>query len=169
MIDFEKSYEAYARRVYAVIYAMCGDYQLSEELTQDTFCQAFTSFHRYNGSCEMFTWLVSIAKHLYFKHLRKEKRGYEAISLEAVTDAYFRGYVGNPEREVMRKNVQESVSRLVNKLPKKYHDVVILRIYAEMPFSEVARAMGITEGSAKVLFFRAKKMLLEEIKNELEL
>ena len=43
---------------------------------------------------------------------------------------------------------------------------VLLRLYAELPFSQIAESMKITENSAKVLYHRAKKLLLEELKNE---
>ena len=51
-------------------------------------------------------------------------------------------------------------------MPEKYRDVVMLRLYAELPFSEIAETLKITENSAKVLFHRAKKMLTEELRNE---
>jgi RNA polymerase sigma-70 factor (ECF subfamily) len=69
----------------------------------------------------------------------------------------------------MKKTVSAALRRIVNDIPQKYRDVVILRIYGELPFSQVALALGITENSAKVLFFRAKKMLMEELHNEFDL
>jgi RNA polymerase sigma-70 factor (ECF subfamily) len=45
----------------------------------------------------------------------------------------------------------------------------MLRIYAELPFAQVAKALKISENSAKVIYCRAKKMLAEELKNEFEL
>jgi RNA polymerase sigma-70 factor (ECF subfamily) len=51
-----------------------------------------------------------------------------------------------------------SVKRLIRKLPEKYRDVVILRIYAEMPFRPSRRgARYQSENSAKVIYFRLKK------------
>ena len=49
----------------------------------------------------------------------------------------------------------------VERLPEKYRDVVILRTYADMPFSDIARSLKISENSAKVIYHRAKKMLKE--------
>jgi len=69
----------------------------------------------------------------------------------------------------MKKTVSAALRRIVNDIPPKYRDVVILRIYGELPFSQVALALGITESSAKVLFFRAKKMLMEELQNEFDM
>ena len=51
-------------------------------------------------------------------------------------------------------------------IPKKYRDVVLLRIYAELPFSQIALALKISENSAKVIFFRAKKKMMEVLKDE---
>ena len=48
-------------------------------------------------------------------------------------------------------------------------DVVVLRVYAELPFSQVAQILRISENSAKVIYFRAKKMLMEVLKDELEM
>ena len=55
---------------------------------------------------------------------------------------------------------------MVKEIPKKYRDVVLLRIYAELPFSQIALALKISENSAKVIFFRAKKKMMEVLKDE---
>ena len=47
-----------------------------------------------------------------------------------------------------------------------YRDIVQYRIYASMSFAQTAAALGISESSAKVIFYRAKKKLQEELKNE---
>lgn len=66
----------------------------------------------------------------------------------------------------MRNAAIESVRNMISKIPEKYRDVIMLRLYADLPFSQVAAALKISENSAKVIFFRAKKMLLEELKND---
>ncbi|HOP11076.1 MAG TPA: sigma-70 family RNA polymerase sigma factor [Oscillospiraceae bacterium] len=169
MDSFEKIYRDNAARVHAFLFALCGDPLLSEELTQETFFQAFSAFHRFQGKSELFTWLAAIAKHTYYKYLRKHKQGLDTINLDLVTDIFCRTSHCNPEDTVIRRVVCDSVKRLVRKLPEKYRDVVILRIYAEMPFAQVGEVLGISENSAKVIYFRAKKMLTEDLKNELEL
>ncbi len=169
MESFEKIYRDNAPRVHAFLFALCGDTLLSEELTQETFFQAFSSFHRFQGQSELFTWLAAIAKHTYYKHLRKNKQGLDAINLDLVTDAFCRTSHCNPEDAIIKRVIVDSVKRVIRKLPEKYRDVVILRIYAEMPFAQIGKALEISENSAKVIYFRAKKMLTEDLKNELEL
>ena len=166
MPEFEELYKTYFTRVYTFLYKLCSNEGLAEELTQETFYQAFTSMHRFKGQSEIFTWLASIGKHTYYKFLKKNKLHFEAINIDTVTDVFCENTNSDPEFFVQRKAVTESIRKIVNTMPDKYREVVILRVYAQLSFSEVAAAMGITENSAKVLYFRAKKMLMEVITNE---
>lgn len=169
MDKFEIIYRQHYKSVYSFLCRLCGDHHLAEELTQETFYQAFSGFHRFKGKCGVFTWLAAIAKHVYYKYLRDNKLGAEAISLDLVSEVYCAGLEDSPEDELMKKTVSAALRRIVNDIPQKYRDVVILRIYGDLPFSQVALALGITESSAKVLFFRAKKMLMEELQNEFDM
>ena len=169
MKEFEDIYRECSPRILSFLYKLCKDFSLAEELTQETFLQAFKSFYKFKGNCEISTWLTAIAKHTFYHYLRKNKLGNDAISIDYLTDTYCSNTLGDPEDELKKKMVTEAIGNIVNDIPEKYRDVVILRIYGEMPFSQVAEVLGITESSAKVIFFRAKKMLMEEIKSEFEL
>lgn len=169
MDTFEQLYMEYYPRLYAFLFNMCQDHHLAEELTQDSFYQAFTSLHRFRGKSEVFTWLASIAKHTYFKHLRKHKHLNDHISIELITDVFCQNNLNNPEEVVQRQAVAEGIRKILRTIPDKYRDVVLLRVYAGLPFAQVAAALNISENSAKVIFFRAKKMLMEELKHEFDL
>ena len=165
MNEFESIYNEYFRRIYAFLSKMCPDPFLCEEMTQETFYQAFISFHRYDGSCEIFTWLAAVAKNTYFKYLRKNR--IHTVDIDLVSEK------GNEEEDpsgiIQRKMTGEAVKRAVSVLPPKYRDVVVLRIYAELSFADIGKSLGISENSAKVIFFRAKKMLKEALKDEYQL
>lgn len=166
---FEKIYRENFSRVFAFLFKMTRDTDLSEELTQETFYQAFMSFHRFEGKCDIFTWLASIAKHSYYKYLRKNRISGNPFDFTEL-EKYFtsKGEVGdNPADAVQKRAMRENVAKSVLQLPEKYRDVVLLRIYADMAFSEIAAALNITENSAKVIFFRAKKKLSEDLEDEI--
>jgi RNA polymerase sigma-70 factor (ECF subfamily) len=63
--------------------------------------------------------------------------------------------------------VLQAVRELVRTLPPNYRDVVMLRVYAGLPFAQVAAALGIRESSAKVLYFRAKEKLTALLRPQL--
>lgn len=168
--DFEEIYVRYQTRIYSFLYRLCGDVHLAEELTQETFYRAFVSFEKYKGNSSMFTWLAAIAKYTYFGYLKKEKQSREVIRLDDVV-TFFMEQEGHDtvESRMLRKEVTKKVREVLLELPQKNLEVVALRIYAELSFKQVAEAMGISESSAKVLYFRAKNMLKERLQNEYKL
>lgn len=156
--EFEAIYTRHFDGIYRFLYKLCADPHLCEEMTQETFYQAYLSLHRYNGRCEIFTWLAAIAKNTYFKYLRRSKITHLNLELAVQSDE------STSPQYILEKRLEASVVRdAVRRLPQKYRDVVVLRIYAERPFAEVARLLGISENSAKVIFHRAKEILKKEI------
>ena len=132
---------------------------VSEELTQETFFQAYLSIHRFKGESDVFTWLASIAKHVYFKYMKKQKMSVEDSYVGLMTCAYLEN--SDPESELVR-----AVRRVVAGMPEKHRNVVLLRAYAGMSYAEIARSLKISENSAKVIYFRARKKITEELENE---
>ena len=165
MEDFEAIYQEYYQRVFAFLFKMCQDRDLSEELTQESFYQALKSFHRYDGSCSLFTWLAAIAKNTYFKHLRKNAgRSVDFVDTE---DSAVTGGEEDDPAEVLEKRAElEALRHIIDHLPEKYRDVVILRIYGDLPFAEISKILKISESSAKVLFYRAKNQIREELAHD---
>ena len=159
MEDFEKLYKEYYPRVYAFLYKLCHDIEMTEEMTQDTFYELYKSLHKYNGSCKLFTFIASIAKNVYYKHIRKNKLDY--IDIESIKELQDMG--DTPEEACLRSFKSKEIRRVIEKLPKNYRDVVILRVYADLTFPDIANALGISTSSAKVIFHRAKKIISEEL------
>jgi RNA polymerase sigma-70 factor (ECF subfamily) len=164
MSDFEQIYTAYFDRVFAFLMRIIRNREIAEELTQETFYQAYKSFHKYNGNCELFTWLCAIAKNVYLKYLKKQK--HETVDIELIRESVSGDPTDQPEIAFQKKVSSETLKRAIKILPQKYRDIVILRIYAELSFAEIGKKVGITENSAKVIFFRAKNMLKEELLND---
>ena len=166
MEQFEQLYRDNYKRIYAFLYRLCRNVQTAEDLTQETFYQAYVSLHRFKGDSEIFTWLASIAKHMYMKYLRKNHKSLGDTDLTLIAETYCTGYEDSPDAHIERQTVIEAVRRVIKKLPQKYADVVMLRVYSELSFAQVAKVIGITENSAKVIYCRAKKMLSEELEEE---
>jgi len=163
--QIEQLYRDYYKKIYAFLYRMCRNVHTAEDLAQETFYQAYISIHRFKGESEVYTWLASIAKHIYLKYLRKNKMTLEETDLTLIADT-FCSYADQPDEQFERQAVIEAVRRVIKKLPQKYSEVVMLRVYSELSFSQISKALGISENSAKVIYCRAKTMLSEELKNE---
>ncbi len=164
MHEFEEIYKENYKRVYSFLYRLCRDENTAEDLTQDTFYQAYISLETYNGKCEMLTWLLAIAKNLFFKYLRRTKR--ESLVVDLYVSEPEAPLTDDPGYRIMREVDIKEVRHAIKKLPKKYSDVLILRVYGELPFDEIARKLGISTNSAKVIFHRAKNYIKEALENE---
>lgn len=164
MQSFEDVYKQYFKRVYAFLYKLTSDHDVAEEMVQETFYRAFVSFHKYDGSCEMFTWLAAIAKNVFFKYLSRQKL--QTLNIDLIIESHAADSTSDPEAVLQQKFVASYVNDCVKKLPQKYRDVVFLRIYAELPFSQIADILGITENSAKVVYYRAKNALRKDLFKE---
>lgn len=73
-------FQDYGELVYRYLLRLCGDKDLAEELMQETFYQAVKSADRFDGSCKVSTWLCQIAKHMWYRELRKKK--HDIVPLE---------------------------------------------------------------------------------------
>lgn len=69
----DELYRQNEKIVYYFLYKKCGDRQLAEDLTQETFLQAYESIGRFDGSCKISVWLCQIAKHLLYRHWEKHR------------------------------------------------------------------------------------------------
>lgn len=150
----EELYKENAALVYHFLLAKCGDSQVAEELTQETFLQAIRSADRYNGSCKMSVWLCQIAKHLLYQYWRKQK-----INVPLEEEDRMLSEEPGVERQVLaREELLEVLGRL-HRLPVNMREVVYLRITGDLSFREIGRIMGKSENWARVNFFRAKELL----------
>ena len=164
----DQAVEDFVRKYYPRVLRYCHlhiyDTGYAEDLTQDTFYQAYCSFGRYNGECEMFTWLASIAKNVFLKHLRKHKN--EIVPIDLYVTEPEAPLTDEPGYRLSRQVEAAELRAAIAAMPKKYSEVLILRIYGELSYEEIAAKLGISVNSAKVIFHRAKKIIKEILLNE---
>ena len=154
MKDMEEIYRAHARTVYKYLLSLCHDDALAEELTQETFYQAVRSADRFDGSCKVSTWLCQIAKHLWYQHLRKQKREEPLPEEEDALPP-----LPSAEREALDRAGGLDLLRRIHDLPEPGREVVYLRAFGSLSFREIGEVLGKTETWARVTFYRCKERL----------
>ena len=71
---FDEIYSSHYLYVRKFLLRLCkGNEHMADDLTQETFFQAYISIHRFEGNCRVETWLCSIAQNVFYAFLRKEK------------------------------------------------------------------------------------------------
>lgn len=151
----DELYKEHAKTVYRFLLSISRNEQLAEDLTQETFLQAYKSIERYNGECKMSVWLCQIARHLWQQYLQKTRH-------EVVTDIDDTTYVSlenGVEREVLARYELKEVLKELQKVPPQTREVVYLRISGDLSFKEIGEILGQSEVWARVNFYRAKELL----------
>ena len=176
----DQLYRENAKIVHHYLLSLCHDQDLAEDLTQETFLQAYKSLDRYDRSCRLSTWLCQIAKHLYYQHLAKNKREIPMVMEEQHPGAgrnapgdtptpTGRGALAGkhapeksqPENAVLCRLELMDVLKEMQNLPGQMREVVYLRIMADLSFREIGEILGRSENWARVNFYRAKETLLK--------
>ena len=166
MQDFEHLYSAYKKDIYNFILRISGyEYAIAEELTQETFYRAFMSFSKFQGRCQIKTWLCQIAKNVYYQYLRKNKKDSLVFksAIEQVPDKYTSTI---PEHEIEKAELIRKALSIINDFDNRTRDVVLYRLYSDLSYAQISLLMGISEGSAKVVFFRGKALLQARLREE---
>lgn len=151
--SYVELYKENAALVYHFLLSKCRNPDVAEDLTQETFLQAFRSIDSYNGSCKISVWLCQIAKHLLYQYWEKRK---ENVPLE---EDWMLSEEPGVERQVLAREELLDVLGRLHQLPVNMREVVYLRISGDLSFREIGRIMGKSENWARVNFFRAKELL----------
>ena len=157
---FHEIYEKYSTDLYSFIIKLCGNEQLAKDIMQDTMLRAFTHFDQYNGNCNIKTWLCTIAKNVYFDHLRKSES--RNTSLDTAENAA----VDSFEQSLTDSDTAIRIHHLLHELDEPYREVLLLRIFAELKFSDIGSVFGKSENWAGLTYYRGKRKLIELMKKE---
>lgn len=158
MADFGEIYTEYFSDVYKYVLSMSRNEEVAKEITQDTFFKAMRYIDRFNGTCKLYVWLCQIAKNTYFTHLKKQS--YSDLD----QNGYYWDTKVDLERDYLDKEEAGRLHVLLHNLAEPYKEVFTLRVFGELPFSQIGELFEKTDSWARVIFYRAKKQLQEAMK-----
>lgn len=159
MQDIEKIYVKYSRVVYKYIFCLTGDKEIAEEIVQETFVVAVKDINKFKGECKITTWLCQIAKYIWYKKLKKDKKDIE-ISLDDIKEDI--PLNSNIEEVICEKEDKLDLFKKIQHLDENTRNVMYLRILGNLEYEEIAEIMNKTANWARVIFFRGKQKLKEE-------
>lgn len=161
--DFEELYRTHLRDVYSYAYYRVGNHHDAEDLTEQTFLQAYRHFARALKEADgrpLRPWLIRIAHNLAANYYRDRSRRPQAQLEDAAVVAEPRSTAELVEGREELQDVLEGVANL----PEDRREALIMRFALGMDNKEIARALGRSEGATKVLIHRAIRQLEQELK-----
>jgi RNA polymerase sigma-70 factor, ECF subfamily len=160
--EFEQLYRDHLRDVYSYSYYRIGNHHDAEDLTEQTFLQAYRHFDRAQRESDgrpLRPWLIRIAHNLAANYHRDKARRPTAALDNVEPPMHPHGTVRVAEG---RERMRQVIAGLEN-LNDDRREALIMRFSLGMSNREIARALGRSDGATKVLIHRSIKQLEEEL------
>ena len=162
MQNIEEVYKEYSNTVFKYLFCLTGKEELAEDLTQETFAIAINKISKFRGDCKISVWLCQIAKHLWYKELKKRKKN-KNISINDLNEEI---RISETTEDIICKREEKlKLFKDMQKLDEQSREVMYLRMVGNLNFIEIAEILGKTPNWARVTFYRAKQKIREVNKN----
>ena len=150
-------YEAHAARVHRLVYRLCGDAELAQDFTQDTFVRAFDQLGRFRGESAFGTWIHRIAVTVTLNGMRKVKRLREReTTLEDDPKIGTVSHRADPD-------LRSRIAAAIDALPEGTRLTLIMHDIEGYTHAEIAESLGIAEGTSKSRLFEARGRLRQAL------
>ena len=159
---FAQLVETYQTPVYNLAYRMLGNANDAEDAAQETFLRAYAQLKKFHIEQKFATWLLSICAHHCIDRLRRRRFLWLSLEERALDDALASDEPA-PDDELLRRESQQEVERLLERLSPAHRLVVVLRYWHEQSIEEIAQTTGDSISAVKVKLYRARQALGREL------
>jgi RNA polymerase sigma-70 factor (ECF subfamily) len=154
---FEAFYAAAYRRVVGQVFALLGDLQEAEDVTQDAFAKASLHWKRIAGYDQPEAWVRRVAFNQAYNSTRRARRWLAVVARH-----------GPPPNVPAATADRVDLHRALRRLPQRHREVLVLHYVAELPLDGVARQLRLPLGTVKSRLNRARRALAEQLGDERE-
>lgn len=168
---FDRLYRDHVDRIYRFAQRLCGHNDDAKDLVQDTFLNAYRGIKRFRGEAQVSTWLYTIATRACIR-MRRRRRGEPERELSL--DEFIPTSKGEfhlqipiegltPEEALEHKELRRMLQQAIQKLPKKYRLVLVLRDMEGLTAKQVSSVMRLNERAVKSRLHRARLFVRREL------
>jgi RNA polymerase sigma factor (sigma-70 family) len=149
---FEQLIHRHKNKVFAYINLYIRDQALAEDIFQDTFLKVIQSVKsgKYYDNGKFLSWVMRIAHNLIIDHFRRIKQLNTLSNDDYESDLFNskRFADDNVEDDIIKRQIQKDVRKMITLLPDDQKEVVILRHYAGLSFKEIASITDVSINTA---------------------
>ena len=151
--------------VHSLAWREIGDFHAAQEITQDTFIQAFKSLPTLRDSSRFLGWLYVIAKRQCIEWLRRKPitmQSLDAMPKAELETIFYTQYLEKERTQASTDGLREVVERLLQKLPETERSVMVLHYFSGLTCEEVSDHLGLSPNTVKSRLYRARRRLEKE-------
>ncbi|MGO8814351.1 MAG: RNA polymerase sigma factor [Terriglobia bacterium] len=167
--EFDALYEKYQRRVYRQCFRMLGNAEDAEDLTQEVFLQLYRKAHTFRGESTFSTWLHRLTVNTVLMRLRRNRRWREVVtSMDAPPGVQQEVSDVLTKVRALPAPATDTLDRIsldvaIAQLSSGYKEIFLLHDQEGYRHDEIAKLLGITEGTSKSQLHKARLKLRELI------
>lgn len=147
---FAVLYDRYSSKVYAYCYRVLGNRDVAQDIFQDTFLRFYQHINPDHENIHLQRFLITIARNLCLNYKRNLKSNVPIEEFEYLIDKKSI----NDQSEYL-----EILNLGLDLLEFEYREPLVLRVYNDLQYDEIAEILGITEGNVRIRVHRAKEKL----------
>jgi RNA polymerase sigma-70 factor (ECF subfamily) len=143
--------ERHQSKIYGFIYSKIADRAITDDVFQDTFIKVIKTLksNSYNEEGKFLPWVMRIAHNLVVDHFRRNKK----MPMHRETEeysifSYMTDNSMNVEGRMITDQVEDDLRRLLDELPADQKEVLVMRMYQDMSFKEIAESTGVSINTA---------------------
>ncbi|MBE2288898.1 MAG: sigma-70 family RNA polymerase sigma factor [Chitinophagaceae bacterium] len=136
--------------VYTSLFMLVKDKYLAEDLFQDTFLKIIKTIKegRYSEQGKFLPWAVRVARNLCMDYFRRTRLQISVTLPDGQDISALLGTAELASDAIERRQVHDSVRKLVEGLPEEQREVIVLRMYADLSFKEISELTGVSINTA---------------------
>jgi RNA polymerase sigma-70 factor (ECF subfamily) len=140
----------YKDKIYTSVYMLVKDKFLAEDIFQDTFLKIIKTMKsgRYNEQGKFLPWAIRVAHNLCMDHFRRSRQNIPVTLPDGQDISVLFGAGDLASDGIEKRQVHESVRKLVESLPDEQCEVIVLRIYADLSFKQISELTGVSINTA---------------------
>lgn len=158
---FRLLFEGYKDKVYSVaLYFFGGDEAVASDVTQQVFLKLFTRIEQFRQESEFSTWLYRLTTNACIDEQRRRKR------FDPITDSLapiLTSARGSAEDRLARREVRDELQSAIAALKPKLRIAILLKYFEELSYSEIADALGCSQGTVASRINRGHKILARRL------
>jgi RNA polymerase sigma-70 factor (ECF subfamily) len=162
---FDQLVLRHQRKVYAITFRMTSNHDDADDLAQEVFLAAYHAIERFDENQSFIAYLSRIAINLSINHLRRKKRWLNITSRRR--DETGREIMGakdtGPQQQLEQRELMDRLSSAIQSLPPHQKAVLILKVYHEMSYEDIASALKISIGTVMSRLHRARNKLRTQL------
>jgi RNA polymerase sigma factor (sigma-70 family) len=152
------------KRLFRFIYGLTGSFDHAEDIVQEAFVKAYQAIGTFRVGYDFYPWLSTIARNLAYNHFTREEKQESLDSIkekgfDPVSDEF------GPLERLLESEGEKRFYAALQALPPQFRTVFVLRHFEDMDYSQIASYLKIPPGTVDSRLYRARKMLMEALKD----